>query len=299
MIAVGGYAPSHTSHGRALTHFADRLRGHGVDVDVMWNILDQGRPNTDLFEMVDRGELTWCFFSTSYLVARVPALAVLDVPYLFHDLDAAHRALDGKLGEHLAAETLRLAGMAVLGFWDNGFRHFTNDLRPVHGPGDVSGMRVRLQPNELHVRLIEAWGGIPVPVELSEAIALIRGGEVDAQENPLANTAAYAVDTLHGHVTMTGHLYGARGIFANPAALAALPGDVREALDVAVRDAITFQRAAAAEDERRLRHRMERNGVAFVDLTDAERAQFVDASNPAIEFARSSVDPTLLGLAAA
>ena len=52
-------------------------------------------------------------------------------------------------------------------------------------------------------------------VELSEGIQMISRLDVDAQENPLANTVAYGVDRVHRHITMTGHLYGARGLFAH------------------------------------------------------------------------------------
>lgn len=43
-----------------------------VTVDITWNIMDEGRPNTDLFELVEAGEMFFCYFSTSYQGRRVP-----------------------------------------------------------------------------------------------------------------------------------------------------------------------------------------------------------------------------------
>ena len=158
-------------------------------------------------------------------------------------------------------------------------------------------MTVRMQPNHIHEELIRSWGGTPVAVELSEAIGLISRLEVDAQENPLANTVAYGVDRVHPHVTMTGHLYGARGLFAHRPTFDALPADLRQIVERAVRGAIDMQRKAAAQGELSLRSSMEKAGVEFVDLTDPERIEFLEASAPAIAVAHQGVPEELFQLA--
>lgn len=274
VLRFGGYAPESSTHTRALRHLAEAI-DEDVAVEVIPNVMDDGRPATDLFSMTESGELTLCYFSTSYLCDRVPALAALERPFLFDSLDEAHGALDGELGDELSAAVAASTGFEVLGFWDNGFRHLTNRLRPVHSPGDVAGMTVRLQPNDDHVALVASWGAIPVPVELSEGIRMIRAGEVDAQENPLANTVAYGVEEYHRHVTMTGHLYGARGVFANRSALEAMPSRLSAAIRAAARSAIAHQRSIAAEYEDELRSRLEGDGVEFVDLTPSQRRAFL------------------------
>jgi TRAP-type C4-dicarboxylate transport system substrate-binding protein len=296
---IGGYGPEASSHGRGLATFRDIVEAdtHGeVTVRVTWNIMDEGRRNTDLFDLVEAGEMFFCYFSSSYLGERVPALNVLETPFLFRDLDRAHRALDGDLGRRLAEEVRASTGFEVLGFWDNGFRHFTNRLRPVYAPEDCRGMTVRMQPNAIHEELIRSWGAVPVAVELSEAIRLISSLEVDAQENPLANTAAYGVDRVHPYVTMTGHLYGARGLWAHRASVEALSPDLRRIVDRAVRAAIDTQRREAAALEVELRARLEREGVRFVDLDDEGLGRFAADSAPAIELARSSVADELFAL---
>jgi TRAP-type C4-dicarboxylate transport system substrate-binding protein len=104
---------------------------------------------------------------------------------------------------------------------------------------------------------------------------MIEAGEVDAQENPLANTVAYGVQAHHPHVTMTGHLYGARAIFANRIILETMPSGLRKTLHAAAASAVRFQRSIAAAYERELRSELEQQGLQFVDLTDAERRAFV------------------------
>ncbi len=299
---IGGYGPEKSAHGEGLETFrriVETETNGDVQVDVTWNIMDDGRPNTDLFELVEAGHMFLCYFSSSYLGDRVPELNVLETPFLFDDLESAHRALDGPLGEALAEAVRTTTGFEVLGFWDNGFRHLTNRLRPVHTPEDCRKMTVRMQPNVIHEELIRCWGAIPVAVELSRAIQLITRLDVDAQENPLANTVAYGVDQVHSFVTMSGHLYGARGLFAHRKTWEGFPPELRDIVTGAVRSAIHTQRTAAAKLEGDLRARLETAGTEFVDLTAGERAGFVDASAPAIAMAREAVPARLFDLARA
>lgn len=299
---VGGYGPEKSAHGEGLDVFrreVERGTDGEVEVEVTWNIMDEGRPNTDLFDLVEAGHMFLCYFSSSYLGSRVPELDVLETPFLFPDLDTAHRALDGPLGEALAGAVRSTTGFEVLGFWDNGFRHLTNRLRPIHLPEDCKGMTVRMQPNAIHEELIRCWGAIPVAIELSAAIQLIIRLDVDAQENPLANTVAYGVDQVHRYVTMTGHLYGARGLFAHRRTFESFDPDLRQVVEGAIRSAIEVQRTAATDLEMSLRVRMEADGVEFVDLSDEERSAFVEASAPAIARAREGVPEELFELARA
>ncbi len=296
---IGGYGPEDSAHGKGLQTFRDHVMGatNGeVAVEVTWNIMDMGRPNTDLFSLVESGEMFFCYFSSSYLCDRVQDLNVLETPFLFEDLHSAHRALDGDLGGALRDAVRDRTGFEVLGFWDNGFRHMTNSLRPIVRPADCAGMTVRMQPNAIHEELIRCWGAVPVAVELSEAIRLLQSGAVVAQENPLANTVAYGVDRLHRHVTMTGHLYGARGLFANREMYESLPTELRDIVDAGVAKAISTQRSAAAQLETSLRERMGAAGSLFVDLSPEERAAFETAAAPAIAMARASAPRDLFTL---
>ena len=299
-LTIGGYGPEKSAHGEGLTTFR-RVVEEGSDgrvtIDVIWNIMDQGRPNTDLFDMVASGEMFMCYFSSSYLGDRVPELNVLETPYLFADLPSAHRALDGPLGQALADAVRVGAGFELLGLWDNGFRHLTNRHRPVRSPSDCAGMTVRLQPNAVHEALMRSWGAIPVAIDLKAGIEMISRLEVDAQENPLANTVAYGVDQLHRFITMTGHLYGARGLFGSVQIWESLPADLRAIVTHAAQEAVSHQRSAAETLEADLRARLETQGTEFVDLTPDEHAAFVEASAPAVALAHVGLSEELFELA--
>ncbi len=300
-IRFGGYSPADSTHSRAAVHFKEALArrvGDAAQVDHYWNVMDFGYRADDLLSMVECGLLTACYFSTSYLADRVPELEVIDLPFVFENEAHAHTALDGALGAFLTEKTESRLNYRVLGYWDNGFRHLTNRLRPVRTPGDLKGMRIRLQPNDVHVRTFELLGAVPVPTDLKPGIAKIESGEVDAQENPLANSVTYGVTKHHGHVTMSGHFYGARGVYVHKASFDAWPEQVRKAVRESAHEAIQVQRKLAAEKEKELRVQLEKDGVMFVDLTAAERAAFVAAVQPVLKEARKELGAEILALTA-
>lgn len=300
-IRFGGYSPADSTHSRAAVHFKEALArrvGDTVQVDHYWNVMDFGYRADDLLSMVECGLLTICYFSTSYLADRVPELEVIDLPFLFESEAHAHAALDGALGAFLTEKVESRINYRVLGYWDNGFRHLTNRLRPVHTPADLKGMRIRLQPNDIHAKTFELFGAVPVLTDLKPGIAKIQSGEVDAQENPLANTVTYGVNKHHKHVTMSGHFYGARGLYVHKTSFDTWPENVQKAVREAARDAIAFQRRLAAEKENEIRIQLEKEGVLFVDLTAKERSAFSEAVQPVLKDARRKLGDEIMAMAA-
>jgi TRAP-type C4-dicarboxylate transport system substrate-binding protein len=298
-VRLGGYAPADSTHGQALDTIATGLRadlGDGVAIEIDYNIMDSGRPAQALFDEVESGRMTLCFFSSSYLADRVPGLGIIDLPYMFDSLEHAHAALDAGLGAALSERTRRATGLDPLGYWDNGIRHLSNRSREIHTPEDCRGLRVRLQPNWAHEEFFRALGTEPVCNDLREGIAMLLSGELDAQENPFANFVAYGVHTVHPHVTLTGHIYGARGVYASAEQLRTWPPHAREALVGAVEVAVRQQRAAAARKEIELRDWLAGRGTRIVELTGDEHAAFRAVAEPVLQRARTTIDDELWAL---
>jgi TRAP-type C4-dicarboxylate transport system substrate-binding protein len=290
-ICLGGYGPSTTTHSRALKMIGDALAaqfGKGVEVRYVWNVMDFGYKAEEVLWMAERGLLTVAYQSTSYLTERVPELEFVDLPFLFETLQQARSAMDGKLGAYLSRKIEeRVPGYRMLGYFENGYRHISNALRAVHLPSDLKGMRIRSLPSQMHSRTYELLGATPMIMDLKPAIAAITAGEVDAQENPLANTVDYRVHKLHRFHTLTGHSYLSRGIYCNRAAFESWPSELQAAMTKAVKAAILAQRELAVREEKIARDAIVAAGGEIVELTPQERAAFVKAVKPLHDEARS------------
>jgi tripartite ATP-independent transporter DctP family solute receptor len=288
-IRMGGYGPASTGFSKALKFIGDRLQGQFGDrvaVEYVWNIMDQGYKAEDILTLVERGEMTLGYQSSSYLTDRVPELGFADLPFLFANNAQARAAMDGELGAFLARKTEERIGYRILGWFENGFRHISNRLRPVHLPADLKGMKIRVLPSEIQKRTFEMLGAIAMRMDLTEAIAMIKAGTLDALENPLANTVTYGVHKFHKFHTLTSHFYISRPIFLHRAAFDAWPDDLKRATRAAVTEAVAFQRRLAVEEHEASRKIIEQAGCEIVKLTPKEHAAFVAAVQPLLTDAR-------------
>ena len=233
--------------------------------------MDHGHKAEDILTLVENGEMTLGYQSSSYLTDRVPELGFVDLPFLFADNTQARAAMDGALGAFLARKTEERIDYRILGWFENGFRHISNRLRPIHLPADMKDMKIRVLPSEIHRRTFELLGAVAMRMDLTEAIAMIKAGTLDAQENPLANTVTYGVHKFHKFHTLTSHFYISRPIFLNRTVFDAWPEDLQRAMRAAVTDAVAFQRKLAVEEHdavapdhrrRRLRDRRADGGRA-------------------------------------
>jgi len=289
-IRMGGYGPSTTGFSKALKFIGDRLIaqfGDGVAIDYVWNIMDHGHKAEDILTLVENGEMTLGYQSSSYLTDRVPELGFVDLPFLFANNDQARAAMDGELGAFLARKTEERIGYRILGWFENGFRHISNRLRPVHLPADLKGMKIRVLPSEIQKRTFELLGATAMRMDLTEAIAMIKAGTLDAQENPLANTVTYGVHKFHKFHTLSNHFYISRPIFQHRASFDAWPDDLKRAMQAAVTEAVAFQRQLAVEEHESSRKAIEQAGCEIVELKASEHAAFVAAVQPLLNDART------------
>ena len=299
-IRMGGYGPATTTCSRGLKVIGERLAaafGKDVDVKYVWNVMDLGYKGGDLLWMTEHGILTLCYQSTSYLADRVPELDFADLPFLFADLEQARAAMDGALGQYLSRKIEERMAYRLLGYFENGYRHISNRLRPIHTPADLKGMRIRLMPGKVHHRSFELMGAVPFSLDLKPGLEAVMSGAVDAQENPLANTVDYGAHRVHRFHTLTGHCYLSRGIYVNRAAFDAWPQDFRRVITEAAREGIAAQRALAEEEERIARRAIEDAGGEFVELKPDEREGFARAVKPLHDEMRERFGEQIFALA--
>ncbi len=288
-IRMGGYGPQTTGFSKALKFIGDKLEaefGDRVDINYVWNIMDHGHKAEDVLNMVENGEITLGYQSSSYLTDRVPGLGFVDLPFLFVNNDQARAAMDGDLGAFLAHKIEERINYRILGWFENGFRHISNRLRPVHLPADLKAMKIRVLPSEIQKRTFELLGAVAMRMDLTQAIAMIKAGTLDAQENPLANTVTYGVHKFHKFHTLSSHFYISRPVFLHRTSFDAWPDDLKRAMRDAVTEAVAIQRKLAVEEHEQSRQAIEEAGCEIVALTPQEHAAFVTAVQPLLADAR-------------
>jgi TRAP-type transport system periplasmic protein len=282
-IRMGGYGPATTGFSKSLKFIGDRLAqrfGDRIDVKYVWNVMDFGYRAEEILWLVESGVLTLGYQSSSYLTDRVPELGFVDLPFLFSDNETARAGVDGKLGEFLARKIEERVNYRILGWYENGFRQISNKVRTVRSPADLTGMRIRVLPSEVQARTFELLGAVPLRWDLTEAIAAIKAGTIDAQENPFANTVTYGVHKFHPYHSVTNHFYISRPIFLHRDSFDAWPRDLQDAMREVVAASVAYQRGLAIEEDENARQAIVDQGCEIADLTAQELAAFSKAVQP-------------------
>jgi TRAP-type transport system periplasmic protein len=279
-IRFGGYQPARSVHSRAARIFGAELEqrlGASVDFRFTENVAASGRKVADLLPMTEGDELDLCYFSSSYLVERVPSLAVFDQPFRFRDRGEAYALMDGDTGRRLAEAVAANTGFGVLGFWDNGFRHISNWRHPILHPRDCRGLVIRTLDNVMHQRVFRAFGFEPVVIDVKDLARAVAEHRVDAQENPLTNLINFSLHKTHRFVTLTGHFFGAAPVLCNRARFENWPQAVKQAVAEAVAVATASQRRFAAEDDEFCLDQLLADGVTVTRAPEFDRDAFVAA----------------------
>jgi TRAP-type C4-dicarboxylate transport system substrate-binding protein len=292
-IILGGYGPSTSSFSRGLTFIGDRLAakfGDDVEVKYVYNVLDVGHDSaSDLVGLVDDGVLSLAYLT---MFAGNPALQVAALPFLFPDSTAARAAMDGALGQSAVKSIEADSNLRVLGFFENGFRHISNSVRPVHVPDDLKGLTIRVLG--VQARTLELLGANPKVTPLPAVFSGLESGELDGQENPFENVVTYELYKVQRYYTETAHSYLSRPIFVNGPSFDAWPEELRSEMRAAVNDAVTLQRQLHDQAEIDAAEIIRKDGGEIVQLTAQQRAAFVDAVAPIYADAQNQFSPELL-----
>ena len=276
-VCLAGYQGPKSILTASLEALAAQLAPHfdANNVRLDGNVTANGETAASLFASVDSGSRQICYIATGYLA--VPELAALDLPFTVHHRAIALSALDGRAGEVLTTAIESRTGYKVLGFWDNGFRHLTNGVRPIRGPADCAGLSIRTLDSAIYREALAALGFLPRSIDVKDLVRVIETREVDAQENPLTNYVNFALYKHHPYVSLTGHFFGALVLVCNRAWFDSLPASKQAALIEAASDATELQRKQAAREDAAMVERIREAGgqiiaAAQLDLKAMQRA---------------------------
>lgn len=199
-------------------------------------------------ESVQLGTQELAGTSTGPIPNFVPAVRILDIPFLFRDKAHARAVLDGPIGDALLKE-FDSKGFKALAWSENGVRHMTNSKRPVNTPDDLKGLKMRTMENPVHVAAYKGFGIITTPMAFPEVFTALQQGVVDGQENPLSVIMAAKFEQVQKYMTLTGHVYSPAIYLMNKAAFDKLsPADKQAFLDAA-KIASAAQRARVDQDD--------------------------------------------------
>jgi C4-dicarboxylate-binding protein DctP len=204
---------------------------------------------------------------------------VFDLPYIFDSFADLHKVTDGPVGKKLfkKLETKNITGLA---FWDNGFKDFSAN-RALRLPGDVKGLKMRIQSSNVLDAEIRALGGLPQKMAFSEVYQGLQTGVVDGTENPPSNFYTQKMHEVQKYLTLTDHGVIEYAIIVNKPFWDGLPADIRTTLEGAMKDATKFANDIAKKENDDALEGVRKSGkTEVITLTAAQKAEWKKALVP-------------------
>ena len=215
-------------------------------------------------------ELTWT--STGPIPNFVPEVKIFDIPFLFRDYAHARAVLDGPIGQDMLKK-FESKGIKALAWGENGFRHMTNNKRPINNPEDMKGLKMRTMENPVHIQAYKGFGIIPTPMAFTEVFTALQQGTVDGQENPLSVITANKFEQVQKHLTLTGHVYSPGVFLMNKATFDKLPPADQQAFLEAAKVAAKANRDRVDADEKTAVKDLRTKGMQVVEAVDKTKYQ--------------------------
>ncbi|WP_294606534.1 TRAP transporter substrate-binding protein [uncultured Roseovarius sp.] len=232
-----------------------------------------------LLEGIQLGTVDMAVISSAIFGGATPLMDSLQLPFLITDYAQLAEAFTSDEGKALL-DGLSDIGVAGLGYYEGGQRHFLSKADTVTMIDDFSGLKTRVVPAKLHLDIWQAIGVSPTPVAYGEIYSSLQTGVLDATEINITSVEGEKLYEVADKLTLTGHYFWPGVLAANPGFLDRITEGQRYILIKAAEETIAPQVQAASEQDEAALTILKEQGVEIADFAelDTMRAKVKDVS---------------------
>ncbi|MBD5655445.1 MAG: TRAP transporter substrate-binding protein [Candidatus Eremiobacteraeota bacterium] len=235
-------------------------------VDIQVFPANQLGNDQQMLSQLRAGAMQLMAIGDNILATLVPAAAINNVGFTWSNAKAAFKGLDGDLGAYVRGEIERAGLHPMTKVWDEGFREMTSATKPLRGPDDLQGFKMRVPPSPISTSLFKALGASPTTINVKDLYSALETHIVDGQENSLSVIETQKLFEVQKSCSLTDHMFVAYWIVANPDALGKLPKDLQGIVSAAFDDGASKQRVENEREDATLRSKLESQGLKFIDV---------------------------------
>ncbi len=239
----------------------------------------------ELMQKLKLGQVDFSLPS-SVMSSVADEFGVFEMPYIIQDRDHMKR-VQAAIMDSTLQPAVNDKGYRIIGVWENGFRHITNNTRPIDQPQDLEGIKLRTPKGAWRVKMFQLYGANPTPMAFSEVFTALQTGVIDGQENPYAQIASAKFQEVQDYLSITGHVYTPAYVVVSDKHFSKLPEDVQAKLVTCAEETQAFVYETAARLETELLQVIQEAGV---QVNEADKEAFIAASAPIYEEFSTEVD---------
>ncbi len=222
-------------------------------------------------------------------------IQIFSMPYLFPDIDVAHRVLDGPVGTRVAEGLRRKTGIRVLGWWETaGFKHYSSN-KAIRRPADLKGQKMRVMGAVFAIP-VSAMGGAATPIPMTELYISLKTGVVDGQDNAVGVFNMLKLYEVQKYLILDAHIYGFGPMGINDAFFRGLSRRNQQIVLAAGKKAVIWNRIKSRLQEARALDFARSKNVTLIKLPDKIKKEFAETSRPlAVQWLKKTIDtPSLV-----
>lgn len=240
-------------------------------------------PNSQLGDEQDTvndaamGLLDFSILAINNVTPFSPTVAVLTLPYLIQSAEDAKKLTLGEVGQELTENTIRDAGVRIIGWSYSGFRVLTNSKRPVKTLDDLKGLVIRVPKNELMIASYKSWGINPSPLAWSETFTALQQRVVDGQDNPYITISAMKFNEVQKYITNIRYLFSLEPLIVSEQVFQQQSPEVQQAILEAGMEATEHSYQFLQDTEARIKEELIAAGMEIVDPANDEK-EWIEAA---------------------
>jgi len=223
-----------------------RLNGElGVEKDYV-NFLQQGVA------------IDYTIMAPSNMAKFAPSIPLMDMPFLFRDLDHWNKVLSSDAFAPLEAELLANADIMVVGYTGGGVRNLVSS-KPIGNLDELAGHKMRVMGAPIQAQIFAALTAAPSAIAYNEVYNAIQSGVIAGFENEAASIQNLKFYEVAPNVTLTKHTITVRPIVFSGKTFRNLPAALQDAIKKAGAEAGAFGRALESSED----------GIKLQEMIDA------------------------------
>jgi tripartite ATP-independent transporter DctP family solute receptor len=285
-IIFGISATPNSLQGQTAHEFARRANEKLGDTAIV-KVFDSSQlgKDKDMLQKLKIGTMHMTLPS-SIMPEIAPEYAIFDLPFLVADRDHLAK-IDETFFKDVLVPAAEAQGYRPLAVWENGFRHITNNVKPINTPADLEGLKIRTPNSSWRVAMFGEYGANPTPMSFSEVFVSLQTNVIDGQENPLTNIAGAKLQEVQKYLSLSNHVYSPAFPTVGVALFEKLDPEVQSILAETAQEMALWARETGGSAEGEL---LEELKAAGMEVNTADRAAFVAASAPLYEKFASEVE---------
>jgi len=281
-LKIGHLSTDDSTNGQGLLKWAE-LVAQRSGGKIRMKVYGSGQLGSEVQQMgaLQGGSQDFTLISSSPLMSAVRDLQILDFPGLLQSPEIADQLLDGPIGAEML-EKFKDKNLVGLGFFENGFRQFTNSKRRIRTVEDFAGLKVRVIQNPIYIDMFKSLKTNPVPMSFTQLYTALETRTVDAQDNAMSTNYMAKFDEVQKYLTLTRHIYNPMVLVGSKKTWDAFSGDERNILLEAFAEAREFQRKLNREKERDYIEDARKNGMTVDEFSPTEAAKMRELMMPVV-----------------